>query len=216
MDTTENISNSVDKLDFILYEDIFNKYIKNREMLKKFICKLNNTKYTIGSNDISDKSILNSVDNLDFILYEDIFNKYIKQKKNMSIFISKINNYECIFNRKYIDFPDNMLNINDIYLKIVLLQLNKLNYDFNNCKFFNVSDNKDFEYIQNKIKTINSLIKISNIDSNNFHLFIHIIESINTNMNIVINCDENKNLISSILNYNDDNNFIFDIINKNF
>ncbi len=128
-----NAVNTVNKLDFILYESVFNKYIDCHNIMKKFISKITNEKICIG--------------NPNYIDYTKCIE--IKNENNtLEIIISKFNDLIYNFNI-YIninsDFNELTKISNEIY-KINVIPLNSIN---------NIND------AINIIDNINSIISIN-------------------------------------------------------
>lgn len=177
---------------------------------------------TNNINNTNNMSILNSVDELDFILYEDLFNKYIEQKNTMKAFISGLNNPDYKEHIDFIQFPNFILNDednSDNFVTIIISNLNKMVYDFNNHTFHNINTN-EVKCIKKKISTLNLLIEFKCINKNNYKRIIDFIQTINNSIKNAIANDisnfNSKNLISSIVNCNDDTVFLLNYIDENY
>jgi hypothetical protein len=170
----------------------------------------------------SNMSVLNSVDELDFILYEDLFNKYIEQKNTMKAFISRLNNPDYNVHPDFIQFPAFILNDEDNtdnFIKDIISNLNKMVYDFNKHIFHNINT-KEVKCIIKKINTLNLLIEFKCINKNNYKRIIDFIQAINVGIQNAIASDianfNSENLMSSILDYNNDTEFLLNYIDENY
>lgn len=170
----------------------------------------------------SNMSVLNSVDELDFILYEDLFNKYIEQKNTMKAFISRLNKPDYNVHPDFIHLPAFILNDDDntdIFITTIISNLNKMVYDFNKHIFHNVNT-KEVKCIIKKINTLNLLIEFKCINKNNYKRIIDFIQTINVGIQNAIAGDisnfNSENLMSSILDSNNDTEFLLNYIDENY
>ena len=122
----------------------------------------------------------------------------------------------------FIQFPDFILNDDnntDKFITTIISNLNKMVYDFNNHIFHNVNTN-EIKCIIKKINTLNLLIELKCINKNNYKRIIDFIQTINVGIQNAIASDisnfNSENLILSILDCNNDTEFLLNYIDKNY
>ena len=139
-----NILNSVDKLDFILNETLFNKYNRQCTIMQKFINDLNNNVYN---------------DNKDFIKCPE----YILNEKNcietitlnLKTMINKFNNYRLNNNKEL----ENILKkINTVNLLISVGKINSKNFHIITDFMKTIEDDIDTFIIHNEYNSLMQFI----------------------------------------------------------
>jgi hypothetical protein len=92
-------------------------------------------------------------------------------------------------------------------------------YDFNKHIFHNINT-KEVKCIIKKINTLNLLIEFKCINKNNYKRIIDFIQAINVGIQNAIASDianfNSENLMSSILDYNNDTEFLLNYIDENY